>query len=81
MQSTVNKQLCMLNKYKQNNCNVSFHNEDKSAKESLPLIRSNLRHNIIIDPCENISTSPYILREIERYHEVLKGAGTIAMNS
>jgi hypothetical protein len=42
--------------------------------------KSQLKYNIITDPVEKVTTSPYILREVEKHQNALRGAAKIMLS-
>ena len=42
--------------------------------------KSQLKYNIITDPVEKVTTSPYILKEVEKHQNALRGAAKIMLS-
>ena len=57
--------------------------DDPNESAAIPERRnkSQLKYNVITNPVEKITTSPYIMKEVERHENALRGAAKIMLNN
>jgi hypothetical protein len=65
----------LLNYYLKDTNDASNKSEPKERRN-----KSQLKYNIITDPVEKVTTSPYILREVEKHQNALRGAAKIMLS-